>query len=158
MTQNMTLSALMLLGGLMTAGCQSPGSGNDTAASLRLAPSPVPFFSDIPMPAGFKQVHERSMDLVSGKIRLVRHVYTGRGGLVAVRDFYCEQMPLGRWREVNRQFEEGLFTLRFEKENEGCEVRFRAQSGFTPQTEINVVVMPRNLTEAPPSVKASTGK
>ena len=148
--------ACVAAAGLAAAGCSTPNA--QPAGPVRLSPSPVPHFVDIPIPSGFKRVDDRSMDLVSGRVRLVRHVYQGRAELLAVRDFYCEQMPVGRWREVNRQFEEGLFTLRFEKDDEGCEVRFRRRGGLSNRTEINVVVMPRNLTEAPPSVKASTGR
>lgn len=140
----------------LSAGCA--GTENTGPAPVRLAPSPVPHFADIPIPAGFKRVDDRSMDLVSGSVRLVRHVYEGRADLMAVRDFYCEQMPVGRWREVNRRFEEGRFTLRFEKESEGCDVEFRRRGGLSNMTEIQVVVMPRHPTEAPPSVKASKGR
>ena len=150
------ICCVTMLAGCVLAGCST--TGNTSTGPIRLSPSPVPYFRDIPMPTGFRQVHERSMDLISGRIRLVRHVYQGRADLLAVRDFYCEQMPLGRWREVNRQFEEGLFTLRFEKEKEGCEVKLRVKGGLTSQTEISIVVMPRNQTEAPPSVKASRGQ
>ncbi|UCG33405.1 MAG: hypothetical protein JSU68_01995 [Phycisphaerales bacterium] len=138
----------------LATGCT--GAENSGQAPVRLSPSPLPHFADIPVPSGFKRVDERSMDLVSGSVRLVRHVYEGRADLMAVRDFYCEQMPVGRWREVNRRFEEGRFTLRFEKDNEGCEVEFRRRGGLSNMAEIQVVVMPRHVTEAPPSVKAST--
>jgi len=152
------LSVLVSLAGIMglaAAGCSEPKRAAE--GPIRLSPSPAPYFGDIPIPSGFTRVNERSMDLVSGNVRLVRHVFVGKAALLAVRDFYCEQMPVGRWREVNRQFEEGLFTLRFEKDTEGCEVKFhRRDRIFGGQTEISMVVMPRNLTEAPPTVKAST--
>ena len=146
--------AAVVLG--LTVACNEPG--NAAQAPVRLSPSPIPHFADIPIPSGFQRVDERSMDLVSGPIRLVRHVYDGKAPLLGVRDFYCEQMPVGRWREVNRQFEEGLFTLRFEKDKESCEVKFRQRGGMNKEVEIQVVVMPRNLTEAPPSLKASKGR
>ena len=146
------------LTGLVWAGCSQPH--RPPPSPTRLSPDPLPHFTDIPVPSGFQLVDERSMDLVSGPIRLVRHLYEGKADLLAVRDFYCEQMPVRGWREVNRQFEEGLFTLRFEKENEGCEVKFRRRGGLslnlTRPSEISLVVMPRNLTEAPPTVKAAT--
>jgi hypothetical protein len=151
------LVGLVGMVGLAATGCSKPNRAVE--GPIRLSPTPAPYFSDIPIPSGFTRVNERSMDLVSGKIRLVRHVFTGKADLLALRDFYCEQMPVGRWREVNRQFEEGLFTLRFEKDNEGCEIKFhRKDRILRGQTEISVVVMPRNLTEAPPTVKASTAK
>ena len=140
----------------LAPGCM--GTENTAQAPVRLSPNPLPHFADIPIPTGFKRVDERSMDLVSGSVRLVRHVYEGRAGLTAVRDFYCEQMPMGHWREVNRRFEDGRFTLRFEKDNEGCDVELRRRGGLSNMTEIQVVVMPRHQTEAPPSVKASTGR
>jgi len=149
-----TLLCIVGVAGSVLAGCSQPNSAS--SGPIRLSPAPLPHFSDIPIPSGFKLVDDRSMDLVSGPIRLVRHVYQGKADLLAVRDFYCEQMPVGRWREVNRQYEEGLFTLRFEKENEGCEVKFRRRGALGWQSEISLVVMPRNLTEAPPTVKAAT--
>lgn len=136
--------------GMAASGCNRPDS--ESVVPVRLTPTPIPYFGDIPVPAGYSRSDERSMDLVSGPVRLVRHLYQGKATPLALRDFYSEQMPVGGWREVSRQFEEGLFTMRFEKETESCEVKFRRRGGFGARTEITLIVMPRNRTHPPPTV------
>ena len=135
-------------------GCNEPRS--DPSVPKRLAPSPIPYFGDVPVPAGFTRENDRSIDVVSGSVRMVRHVYRGKAQLLALRDFFSEQMPVGGWREVSRQFEEGLFTLRFEKEGESCEVKFLRRSGWSPGIELTIVVAPRNRTKPPPTLRRTS--
>ena len=142
----------ILLMGL--GGCNEPRS--DASVPQRLAPAPIPYFGDVPVPVGFTRVDDRSIDVVSGTVRMVRHVYRGQAELLALRNFYGEQMPVGGWREMSRRFEEGLFSMRFEKEGESCEIKFLRKGGWSPGIEITIVVVPRNQTEPPPTMRRTS--
>ncbi len=143
--------AILLIG---LGGCHEPRS--DGSVPTRLAPSPIPYFGDVPIPVGFARDNDRSLDVVSGTVRMVRHVYHGKAELLALRDFYGEQMPVGGWREMSRRFEEGLFSMRFEKEGESCEIKFFRQGGWSPGIEITIVVVPRNQSQPPPTMRRTS--
>ncbi len=143
-----------------TALCLAPAAGcsqNQPYAStpVRLTPVSNPYFGDIPVPLGFSIVDGLSMDITSGGLRQVRHVYEGSARRVHVRDFYVEQMPIARWRLVNSQFEQGVYTLRYEKERESCEVRIGESGSLSRKCQIRVLVAPRQTVEPPPGKKSS---
>ena len=132
---------------VLPAGCDSTTGGG---APVRLTPVSNPDFADLPVPRGFTMVNVESMDMTSGTLRLVQHVYQGSGERLSVRDFYFEQMPLGRWRLVNAHNEQGVYTLIFEKEQEACQVRISKHGRFGMGCRIRTKVYPRIQTEAPP--------
>ena len=104
----------------MVVGCSS--SNKQVVGRSRLMPSLSPYFVDVPVPQGFKLVDEETSDYMTTGIRYARHTYEGAASPVEVRDFFQEQMPLSRWKWINTQNESGVQTLRFEKDQERCDV------------------------------------
>lgn len=147
-TVRRALSAVALgaLGTLLLAGCGDKGDGLE-----RLSPRTTPYLTGIPVPVKFSLVDKNSEDIESGSPRFARHNYRGSAPLMAVRNFYREQMPVNGWNRVSDQSVKGVVHLRFEKGNEACTVQI-SPSGFFNWCTIQVVVMPfsRNSMEPPP--------
>ena len=100
---------LALLAGVFLAGC---GDGQEEAVA-RLNPRGVPFLTGVPVPTGFQLVDRNTEDYESGGRRWARHCYRGHAELVAVRNFYREQMPLMGWNLISDQNVKGTLSIRF---------------------------------------------
>lgn len=141
-------AGLMLAAGLcaliLLAGC-----GDKKPGANRLHPRGTPFLTGVPVPNGFKLVDRMSEDYESGSSRFARHQYSGSGDLVAVRDFYVDQMPLMGWSQISTQNVKGVIQMRFEKKTEECTVEI--EGGGFGRVTIQVIVKPfsRNPNEAP---------
>lgn len=133
------LCALMLL---VSCGDKKPGAN-------RLHPRGTPFLTGVPVPNGFKLVDRLSEDYESGSSRFARHQYSGSGDIMAVRDFYTDQMPLMGWSLISNQNVKGVIQMRFEKKTEECTVEI--EGGTFGRVTIQVIVKPfsRNPNEAP---------
>ena len=117
---------------------QAPGAqGLQASAMLR--------FSDVPYPAGFKILAEKSFILESGKVRAGVLKYTGRGNVEDVVLFYKTRMPTYNWALLNI-LEYGERMLNFERENEGCVITIK-QIGS--RVEISVSLAPKSPIFAP---------
>jgi hypothetical protein len=138
---------LFALGGLTflpVLGCTDKDSGLE-----RLSPRTTPYLTGVPVPARFSLVDKNSEDIESGSPRFARHNYRGSAPLMAIRNFYREQMPLNGWNRVSDQNVKGIVHLRFEKGNEACTVQINP-SGFFNWCTIQVVVMPFSRTSMEP--------
>lgn len=126
---------------MLVVGCSS--AGKETVGRDRLVPSLSPYFADVPAPKGFKLVDEETSDYTTTGLRYARHLYEGKASPVEVRDFYQEQMPLSRWKWINTQNESGVQMLRFEKEDERCDITVeRRPRGPFGKTRIKLRISP----------------
>jgi len=130
------------------AGCQQPNAPEEPPP--RLVPTMNPTIPDVPVPASFRFLERESRDLSSGGSRWITHYYEGSASPAAVVAFYEEQMPLSRWKLINRQTERGVRTLRFEKPHEGCEIRITPKGKVQRKVEVFVTIYPRGEQIPPP--------
>jgi hypothetical protein len=85
-----------------------------------LEPSAMLKFSDVPVPAGFKILSEKSYSFESpGGMRVGVLKYQGKANPDQVVNFYKDQMPMYNWSLLN-VVEYGERLLNFERENETC--------------------------------------
>lgn len=97
--------------------CQTPTPARPAGP---LQASTTPYERDLPLPAGFELQEQSSEDFLTGPLRYLRHLYTGRADKSAVRKFYRHQMPLVRWTPVSDNLASGRYTMRFERGTETC--------------------------------------
>lgn len=129
---------------VLLSGCQSPSPGDvETAGDNELVASSTPYFSDVPVPAGFHLIDEETSDYMTSGLRYARHVYEGRSDPVAVRAFFHRQMPMNRWNWVDTQNESGVQLLRFQKGQERCDITvMRETKGWSRKTIIRIRISP----------------
>lgn len=139
-------SGLLILGGLavLAIGCESGD---------RISASPVrdPVVGDLPKPAGFRLVDDRSLAHLSGQVRLAKCLYEGSTNREAVKRFYEEYMPSAGFEQRRMELEDGAYKLFFESETETCDVRI-SRSGLKTLVMVNLTPRPAGSTqrEAPP--------
>lgn len=132
------------------AGCQQ--SSKSDAAIARLSPRSVPYLNGVPVPSGFRLVERLTDAYESGGARFARQEYTGSADRSAIREFYKEQMPLLGWREISSHDIKGRLSMRFENQNEECNVTIEPTGWFNRST-IQVVVKPFNRSVSQPPAK-----
>lgn len=148
---------LLLLLVFSLTGCATTGSrdvadleGEEGFAPLGLAPTTAKLrFSDLPVPAGFKLIQDRSFVFQAEGVRVALLKYTGRAKTPDLVDFYKEQMLLYNWDLLN-VVEYGKIILNFERGRQSCIVNIesrgmkklvtislapRGGGGLEPQTE-----------------------
>lgn len=91
----------------------------NSSTSASLEPQSVFKFSDIPVPAGLKNLQQSSYSFESSGIRVGVLRYYGKADADRVISFYKEQMPMHNWNLVNI-IEYGQRLINFERENESC--------------------------------------
>lgn len=112
---------------------------SDPANPDILEPQAMLKFSDIPVPARFKQITSESYSFESGGMRVALLKYRGKGTQDQVVNFYKEQMSMYNWNLLN-VVEYGQRLLNFERENESCIVNLTG-SGNT--TNISITLGPK---------------
>ncbi len=89
-----------------------------------LKPSTMLRFSDVPVPAGFKIIPDKSFILESGGVRAGILKYKGKADAQSVVLFYRNQMPIYNWALLN-VLEYDHHMLNFERENESCVITIK---------------------------------
>ncbi|MCX5697551.1 MAG: hypothetical protein NTU54_06275 [Candidatus Omnitrophica bacterium] len=107
-----------------------------------LEPQALLKFSDIPVPAGFKQLPNDSYSFESGGMRVALLKYRGKGTQDQVVNFYKEQMAMYNWNLLNA-VEYGQRLLNFDRENESCIINL---SGSGNTTNISITLGPKTQT------------
>lgn len=107
------LTALVASLTVIGAGCSNPAP---------LTPRQSFYVADVPVPVGFELDEKRSMNKVYPNVRLVEHVYEGKGPPQSVWNFYVTQMPNYGWVQLAGNLGSGVYTLRYKKGGEYCEV------------------------------------
>lgn len=109
---------------LPACNAMGPRQGKDRPAASAVRD---PVLQDIPKPAGFMLVADRSFAFSSGKVRIARCEYVGSTDEPAVKRFYEEYMPSAGFALRQWSLDSGLYNLRFESGGEICTVRIRPQ-------------------------------
>ena len=126
-TKRNSLLLLVLLAAV--SGCQSSlsrDSGTSLASAVR-----DPILQDFPRPQGFKLDENRSMARASGQFRIARCEYRGSSSAIATKRFYEQYMPSARFKLTEWGLEDGVYSMRFESENESCNIRLREEGSAT---------------------------
>ncbi|MDI6758507.1 MAG: hypothetical protein QMD94_02380 [Candidatus Omnitrophota bacterium] len=100
-------------------GCATTSSKDTSKQSALLEPQSILKFSDIPIPAGFKPLNEKSYSFETSGVRVGVLKYQGKANPDQVVNFYKEQMPIYNWILLNI-IEYGNRLLNFDRENETC--------------------------------------
>ena len=133
---SLTLVVFILVSSLY--GCatmqEQPTSAQGLAASSMLR------FNDVPYPAGFKILTEKSFILESGNVRAGVLKYTGKGNVEDIVRFYKTKMPTYNWALLNI-LEYGERMLNFERENEGCLITIKSKGR---RVDISVSLAPKS--------------
>lgn len=108
---------LLLVLTLSLSGCVS--MQKESLEPQNLEPSAMLRFTDLPVPAGFKILPEKSFILESGGMRAGILRYTGKADAQSAVLFYKNQMPIYNWALLS-VLEYGQRMLNFERENESC--------------------------------------
>ncbi len=149
MNDRLGQTVVLMFGLAMVCGCAGEPSGPTI-----LMVSEHPYVSDLPLPKDFKLVERQSTDRVMPCFRSVKHVYHGRSSLQAAKNFYQHHMPQANGRLDEQTLNKGVYSLRFTKAQERCEVRIeRMPSGlFGAVTQIRASIQSDNT-----GTPASTG-
>ncbi len=107
-----------------------------------LEPQAMLKFSDIPVPARFKQLPNESYSFESGGMRVALLKFRGKGTQDQVVNFYKEQMVMYNWNLLNA-VEYGQRLLNFDRDNESCIINLTG-SGNT--TNISITLGPKTQT------------
>ncbi len=98
-------------------------------------------FTDIPVPAKFKLLREKSFIYQAGTIKAGIVTYTGWSKLETLIDFYKKEMPSFDWEIVNI-FEHENVTLLYAKEGWNCTVRIYSKN--LGGSKIEILIGPIN--------------
>lgn len=142
----MTHRSSLWLGILLLAAFVS-GCKKETGAPTILESRAQPFVADVPVPKGFNLDRQKSDHTYTEGRRKIKHYYMGSEDLQAVRNFYYQKMPSGQWRLVDETLSAGVYTLKYKKFEEACEVRIEKIPArlFKPSTQIVVTVRTPHL-------------
>lgn len=124
-----------------------PGCKKETGAPTILESRAQTFVADVPVPKGFNLDREKSDHSYTEGRRKIKHFYMGGKDLQSVRNFYYDKMPSGQWRLVDETLAAGVYTLKYKKFEEACEVRIEKIPAklFKPSTQIVVTVKTPHL-------------
>jgi len=115
-------------------GCATTGGrdlaeleGEEDFAPPGLAPTTAKLrFGDLPVPAGFKPIQDRSFIFQAEGVRVALLKYTGRAKVQDLVIFYKEQMLLYNWELLN-VVEYGKIILNFERGRQSCIVNIESR-------------------------------
>ena len=123
---------LMLLSGFGCATTQGRGASElEEEEAFAAAATTLPVtaklrFSDVPVPAGFKLIQDKSFVFQTQGTRVALLKYVGRAKLEELVVFYKEQMPYYNWELLN-VVEYGKSVLNFEREGQSCIVTIESK-------------------------------
>ncbi len=146
MTPRKTTSTVLIavfLVGAAVVGCGE----KEPAVPTILETREQPYVTDVPVPKGFKLDRRQSDHSYKEGRRKIKHYYVGSSDPQSVRNFYYANMPSGQWRLSDESLSAGVYTLRFRKYEETCEVRIeKVPAGmFSPSTQVLVTVKTPHL-------------
>ncbi len=100
-------------------GCAATPGRDTSRRSTLLEPQAILKFLDVPIPAGFKALNEKSYSFETQGVRVGALKYQGKANPDQVVNFYKEQMSMYNWNLLNI-VEYGNRLLNFDRENETC--------------------------------------
>jgi hypothetical protein len=144
MISKLTPVAVFALGGLLIGGCNK-----EPAVPTILPASINPYISDLPVPDKFKLAERQSEDQVKPGRRTIRHLYEGEASLQAAENFYQHYMPQANWELLERRLNKGVYSLKYRKGMELCEIRIeQTPKGLGTITQIRATIQ-SVMSEAP---------
>ncbi len=142
-------SVLFLL--LNVFGCASvPQKDTSITGQAMLSPQSLARFSDIPVPANFKLLHQESYTFEGAGIRVAVLTYEGRANADQVVAFYKEQMPMFNWGLLNI-IEYGNRLLNFDRDKENCVINLFPRGS---KVKITISLGPKSTTAVRSSSKS----
>lgn len=124
----------VLAGLAATAGCESMSAGgSDGNAGRGGGPSPRQhaLLQNIPIPAGFQLVPERTVARKSGQLRVALCEFEGGTDADRVVRFYLDYMPSAKFVLKKEDFVHGEHQMRFESDDEECAIRVKSSRSKT---------------------------
>ena len=142
---------VLLIGGCASVTMQSRARSGSRA---ELASSAVrdPVIRDIPKPAGFQLVSDRSLFWQRGRLRIGKCEYAGSTDATTVKRFYEQYMPSAGFTLREMSLENGVYKLRFESEREVCVIRIARERG---RTRVLLEIAPQSRGTAEPPKPAA---
>lgn len=136
--KNTRLSALVrVLAVGSVALVPAAGCNRGTGEPTQLAPRGQFYVADIPVPAKFRLDEQKSNYVYTAGRRRVKSLYEGSSSLLAVRNFYVHNMPLSGWELTDDTLANNVYTLKYRKAEERCDVRIeRTPRGLGHVTQI----------------------
>ncbi|MCK4342272.1 MAG: hypothetical protein KAY37_11180 [Phycisphaerae bacterium] len=109
------------------SGCNGFGGSESTPPGQGPPPSPRQhrMLKNIPIPAGFQMVRDRSNAWASGQIRWANYAFEGNASPEQIADFYTNHMPSAKFILKKESLESGEHHLSFESDTEDCNIRIR---------------------------------
>ncbi len=140
----------LLATGLLLTGCYSMGGNTTDTQPPPASPREHTLLRGIPLPVGFRMVPERSVATESGRFRVAQCEFEGSTDPERVSRFYVDYMPSAHFTLKKKRFDNGEYALRFESNDEECNVRVREARGRTVLV-LDVGPLPRGSAERQPS-------
>ncbi|MFN0135545.1 MAG: hypothetical protein ACKVS9_05435 [Phycisphaerae bacterium] len=144
-----TVLLAFAIGIVSMAGCSNLNRGEEQAVQAVRDP----LIQDIPKPAGFQLVDDRSVARVSGQVRVARCEYEGRTDRQAVKRFYETNLPQAGFELKKTSLDDGVWGLTFESATEVADLRIR-KKGFRTVVVIELGPKPVGTTEREPAAGA----
>jgi len=129
-------------------GTTSTVSSGGSSGRTELAGSAVehPGLENIPIPAGFQLVDDRSFSSQSGQLRHANYEFRGDTPPARVSRFYEEYMPSAGFTLRQKRFDRGEYVLDFDSSSECSTVRIKRDKFRTVLT-VNVSPRPKGAIE-----------
>jgi hypothetical protein len=139
-------AGLLILCGLVV-GCESLLGGRvEAGAGPTISAVRHPILDDIPKPAGFTLVDDRSVATTSGRFRVAKVEFVGRTDRDDVNRFYKEYMPSAGFTLKRESFDRGEYEMHFQSGTEMCMIRVRPERSGTAIV-LEVLPMPEGSAE-----------
>lgn len=123
------LIVLATLSGCDSGGSQSTAPGTNQPAVATAVQHPL--LQNIPVPAGFRLMSDRSVASISGSTRVAKCEFQGGLSPDEVVRFYESLMPTVRFTLGPKSYDNGQYSMRFESETEECTLRIKRAGSKT---------------------------
>jgi hypothetical protein len=128
---------LVSVAAVWVAGCASEGGKQPISPAVT-----HPVLTDVPLPAGFRLVDDRSRGVASGSTRVGKWEFHGPTDRTSVVEFFKEYMPTAGFKLKMESFDRGVYSLNYESSAEICTLRIQPEKGKTAIV-VDIVPYPR---------------
>ena len=142
MRHSITTSIALSIFALMIGGC-----AKEPRTPTILPAKAQSYVADVPVPTKFNLDESKSDSASQAGRRSVKHFYLGDAPILAVRNFYVQNMPEAGWQIIDETLQNNVYTLNYRKAEERCEIRVeKIPAGwFKPSTRIRATVRSPHL-------------
>ncbi len=139
--------AVALASALAAGGCQSLTGGQGLTGSSTEQPIPAGRFHDLPVPANYRLVQDKTFIFENPTLKAGVLTYKGNLSLADTVTFFKEHMPANGWRLVS-SFEVKDVIMQYEKVGWTCDITVRP--GFERELVIKIGPTADGTGPAPP--------